>query len=83
MKLYHHQKLALQYLRFNDSFALFMEQGTGKSIPTLIRIFELYKQGEIKSALIVAPKATMGAWYRDIEKFFNKSEQKLLENLIT
>jgi SNF2 family DNA or RNA helicase len=83
MKLYHHQKLALQYLRFNDSFALFMEQGTGKSIPTLIRIFELYKQGEIKNALIVAPKATMGAWYRDIEKFFNKSEQKLLENLIT
>jgi SNF2 family DNA or RNA helicase len=83
MKLYHHQKLALQYLRFNDSFALFMEQGTGKSIPTLIRIFELYKQGEIKNALIVAPKATMGAWYRDIEKFFDKSEQKLLENLIT
>jgi SNF2 family DNA or RNA helicase len=83
MKLYHHQKLALQYLRFNDSFALFMEQGTGKSIPTLIRIFELYKQGEIKNALIVAPKATMGAWYRDIEKFFDKSEQKLLENSIT
>lgn len=27
--LYDHQKLALNYMRFNDSFALFMEQGTG------------------------------------------------------
>lgn len=27
--LYDHQKLALQYLRLNDNFALFMEQGCG------------------------------------------------------
>ena len=82
MKLYHHQKLALQYLRFNDSFALFMEQGTGKTLPTLVRILELYKQGEIENALIVGPKATMGAWYRDCELFDTKDRQ-LLENLIT
>jgi SNF2 family DNA or RNA helicase len=82
MKLYKHQKLALQYLRLNDSFALFMEQGCGKTLPTLCRLFELYKEGKIKNALIVAPKATMGVWYRDCE-LFEKRDRLLLENLIT
>lgn len=69
LKLYNHQKLALQYMRLNDSFALFMEQGCGKTLPTLYRILELRKQEYITTALVVAPKATMGAWYRDIEMF--------------
>jgi len=80
--LYQHQKLALQYMRLNDSFALFMEQGCGKTLPTLHRILELNKQEKIKNALIVAPKATMGAWYRDCE-LFDKSDKAILENLIT
>lgn len=29
LTLYRHQKIALSYMRMNDSFALFMEQGTG------------------------------------------------------
>ncbi len=82
MKLYHHQKLALNYMRFNDSFALFMEQGTGKTLPTLIRILELFKQNKITNCLIVGPKATMGAWYRDCE-MFSKKDRQILENLIT
>ncbi len=82
MNLYRHQKLALQYMRLNDSFALFMEQGCGKTLPTLYRILELGKQAEIKNALIVAPKATMGAWYRDCE-LFNEKDRLILENLIT
>lgn len=68
MELYAHQKIALAYLRINDSFALFMEQGTGKTIPTLLRILELLSSGAIKNALIVAPKAALGAWSRDLEK---------------
>lgn len=82
MNLYRHQKLALQYMRLNDSFALFMEQGCGKTLPTLYRILELSKQAKIKNALIVAPKATMGAWYRDCE-LFNEKDRLILENLIT
>ena len=82
MKLYNHQKLALQYMRLNDSFALFMEQGCGKTLPTLCRILELLKQGLISDALIVAPKATMGAWYRDCE-LFDTDDRQLLENSIT
>lgn len=82
LKLYNHQKLALQYMRLNDSFALFMEQGCGKTLPTLYRILELRKQGYITTALVVAPKATMGAWYRDME-MFDPEDRLLLEKSIT
>lgn len=69
LQLYRHQKIALSYLRLNDSFCLFMEQGTGKTIPTLIRTLELLRTGKAKTALIVAPKSALGAWERDVEKF--------------
>ena len=82
VKLYNHQKLALQYMRLNDSFALFMEQGCGKTLPTLCRILELRKQGYITTALVVTPKATMGAWYRDIE-MFSEADQRLLRDCVT
>ena len=81
IKLYDHQKIALAYLRFNDCFALFMEQGTGKTIPSLMRILGLLKAGEIKNALIVAPKSALGAWDRDIEKF-NQADSELLNRSI-
>lgn len=80
--LYRHQKLALQYMRLNNSFALFMEQGCGKTLPTLCRLLELAKEGKIKNALIVAPKATMGAWYRDMT-LFEPADRMILENLTT
>lgn len=66
--LYNHQKVALAHLRLNDSFLLDMEQGTGKTIPTLVRICELLESGRIEDALIVCPKAVVGSWERDIEK---------------
>ena len=77
IKLYRHQEIALSYLRFNDNFALFMEQGTGKTIPALTRILELLKSGEIRDALIVGPKSALGAWERDIEKFEPKDRRIL------
>ena len=83
IKLYRHQQIALSYLRFNDSFALFMEQGTGKTIPALMRILEIIKDSEvIPNVLIVAPKSTLGAWDRDIEKF-NKFDRYALRQSIT
>ena len=59
-----------------------MEQGCGKTLPTLFRLLGLCKQGKIQNALIVAPKATMGAWYRDME-MFNPEDRLLLEKSIT
>lgn len=78
-KLYQHQEIALSYLRANDRFALFMEQGTGKTLVTLSRISELLKKGKINNYLVVAPKSALGAWERDIELFDTNERQKLLE----
>ena len=80
--LFRHQKLALHYLRANDSFALFMDQGVGKTLPTLCHTLELYKQGKINNALVVAPKAVIGAWYRDMELFY-EDDQEILTRLIS
>lgn len=82
IKLYKHQETALSYLRINDYFALFMEQGTGKTLVILVRILELFKSGSIEDALIVGPKSALGAWERDIE-LFKPEEQKILKEGIT
>ena len=77
VELYNHQKIAKSYMTLNDSFALFMEQGTGKTLPTLLHIKELLESGKANNALIIAPKSTMGAWERDIE-LFTEVDQRLL-----
>ena len=82
IKLFKHQKIALAYMMMNDSFALFMQQGTGKTITAICHILWLLKHGYIKTALIVAPKSALGAWDRDIEKF-EEEEQKILKECIT
>ena len=82
LKLYRHQKIALSYMRSNNGFALFMEQGTGKTIPSLCRILDLLKSGKIENALVVAPKSALGAWERDIE-LFNELDQTILKESMT
>lgn len=68
-------------MRTNNFFALFMEQGTGKTIPTLCRIVELLKSKKIDNALVVAPKSTLGAWARDSD-LFNDNEKSLIYNKV-
>ena len=82
IKLYRHQEVALSYMRSNNGFALFMEQGTGKTIPSLMRILDLLKSGKITNALVVAPKSALGAWDRDIE-LFNELDRDILREAIT
>lgn len=82
LKLAKHQKVALSHLRIHDSFALFMEQGTGKTVPTLVRVLELLESGQAKNAMVVAPKSTLGSWERDIE-LFQPDEQDLLNEKVT
>lgn len=81
MKLYRHQKIALSYLRSNNFFALFMEQGTGKTIPTLCRLLDLLKSGNIETALVVAPKSALGAWERDMDLFSDLDKSILQDNI--
>ena len=82
IKLYRHQEIALSYMRLSNYFALFMEQGTGKTIPSLCRILDLLRSGAIEDALVVAPKSALGAWERDIE-LFNNLEREMLRDGIT
>lgn len=69
-------------MRSSNYFALFMEQGTGKTIPSLFRILDLLRSGEIEDALVVAPKSALGAWERDIE-LFNDLDREILKDGIT
>lgn len=71
--LYDHQQIALSLLEAYPGFMLAMDMGTGKSLVTLSRIL----QDDIQSALIVAPKATMGVWPRDISKFTPEAQEIL------
>ncbi len=82
-KLFDHQALGLEYMRAREGVALFHDQGLGKTLPTLVRLLELKQTGEIENALVVAPKPVMGAWERDIEKFFTPASRKTLEGLIS
>ena len=77
MELYDHQKTALAYLRSYNSFMLFMEQGTGKTIPTLTRLNELIQSKAVKTALVICPKSVMGSWDRDIQMFDTESQTRL------
>lgn len=80
-ELYQHQKVALAHLRMHNEFALFMEQGTGKTLTVLSRIAELLESGKAHTALIVCPKAVMGSWERDCGKFEPETAKRLREGL--
>lgn len=80
-ELYQHQKVALAHLRLHNAYALFMEQGTGKTLTMLTRIGELLQSGKARSALIVCPKAVMGSWERDCSKFEPELAEVLRERV--
>lgn len=80
MKLFEHQKEALELVTTYNQFALFMEAGTGKTLAMLYHIVNLYMSGEIDSCLIVCPASVKGSWSRDIEKLPPR-KQKYLKDL--
>ena len=65
-KPYKHQIKALEKSWAQDTYALFMEMGTGKSKVLVDNIAMLYDKGAIRAALIVAPKGVYKNW-NDIE----------------
>jgi SNF2 family DNA or RNA helicase len=67
LKLYRHQELALNYMRLNDGFGLFMSPGTGKTINTLVRVGELiFDEKKARNCLVICPKPVIGSWWRDV-----------------
>ena len=61
-KPYEHQLKALEKSWASDTYALFMEMGTGKSKVLVDNIAILYDRGAIKGALIIAPKGVYKNW---------------------
>ena len=62
-KPYAHQLTALEKSWNKESYAYFMEMGTGKTKVLIDNMAMLYDKGAINGALIVAPKGVIGTWY--------------------
>lgn len=64
-KPYDHQLEAIKKWDHKNYFALFMEQGTGKSKVAIDICSYLYQQGEIDAVLLVAPNGVQEQWYNE------------------
>tara|TARA_R110002020_G_scaffold93135_4_gene224830 strand:- start:177 stop:1607 length:1431 start_codon:yes stop_codon:yes gene_type:complete len=62
-KPYAHQTTALEKSWNKETFAYFMEMGTGKSKVLIDNISMLYDKGKIDGVLIIAPKGVIKTWY--------------------
>ena len=62
-KPYKHQLTALEKSWNRDTYAYFMEMGTGKTKVLIDNLALLYDKGKVDGALIIAPKGVVGTWY--------------------
>ena len=62
-KPYKHQLTALEKSWNKETYAYFMEMGTGKTKVLIDNMAMLYDKGKIDSALIIAPKGVVKTWY--------------------
>ena len=97
LKPYKHQLTALEKSWNKETYAYFMEMGTGKTKVLIDNMSMLYDKGKIDGALIIAPKGVVKTWYeqelpthlpKHIENVtvlwqsnINKKQQEKLESL--
>jgi SNF2 family DNA or RNA helicase len=62
-KPYEHQLTALEKSWNKETYAYFMEMGTGKTKVLIDNLAMLYDKGKVDGALIVAPKGVIKTWY--------------------
>jgi len=62
-KPYKHQLTALEKSWNKETYAYFMEMGTGKTKVLIDNLAMLYDKGKIDGALIIAPKGVVKTWY--------------------
>ena len=88
-KPYAHQMTALEKSWNKETYAYFMEMGTGKTKVLIDNAAILYDKGKIDGLLIVAPKGVIGTWYNQefpthlpdhIEKYDNIVASKYYKN---
>ena len=61
---YEHQLKALDMSWHKETFAYFMEMGTGKTKVLIDNMSMLYDKGKIDGVLIIAPKGVINTWYK-------------------
>ena len=64
-KPYAHQMTALEKSWNRETFAYFMEMGTGKTKVLIDNLAMLYDKGKVNGALIIAPKGVVGTWHNN------------------
>jgi len=64
-KAYAHQTRALDLARQKQNFALFLEQGTGKTKVAIDRAGELFAEGKIDAALVITKKGVHSQWINE------------------
>ena len=62
-KPYKHQLTALEKSWNKETYAYFMEMGTGKTKVLIDNMSMLYDKGKVDGALIIAPKGVVKTWY--------------------
>jgi len=62
-KPYKHQLTALEKSWNRETYAYFMEMGTGKTKVLIDNVAMLYDKGKVDGALIIAPKGVVKTWY--------------------
>ena len=62
-KPYAHQITALEKSWNKETYAYFMEMGTGKTKVLIDNVAMLYDKGKIDGALIIAPKGVVKTWF--------------------
>ena len=64
-KPYKHQMTALEKSWNRETYAYFMEMGTGKTKVLIDNLAMLFDKGKVDGALIIAPKGVIGTWYNN------------------
>jgi SNF2 family DNA or RNA helicase len=98
-KPYAHQMTALEKSWNRETYAYFMEMGTGKTKVLIDNLAMLYDKGKVNGALIIAPKGVIGTWYNNEipthlpthiapetvlwKSAINKKQQEKLDSLFT
>lgn len=64
LKLMLQQKAALKKMNGHKAFALFMEQGTGKTASLIADVERLFANGKVDALVVVAPKGVHIGWVK-------------------
>ena len=66
---YSHQTTALNLLKDNDAYALFMEMGTGKTLVAIQDTDRMLTDQYINITVVICPNTVKDVWVQEINKW--------------